>query len=252
MRDEPIANGAETIMGKKNVSDIERGAGFFQGFTASLMDVARERRMSFEAIYRLATPAGRATLERMVKVAYDDWLAEQQKSSVKIIDASGTPYRGGANGKNIIVVPDMAAVDLTALVIQELNLTPDELRWYEEWDYYLDMNRNPISGRGKSFKWDLWKPGCKISSDEVREYFKARGFYGHAGAFTQWCRVYGLQGHHASIPDYKNCMHVYRQGHSEFVPSSSINDDERELRGYGAFHSWPEYWSFVGFSELPA
>ncbi len=66
-------------MAKKNVSEIERGAGFFMGLATGLMDVVREREVPFEAIYRLVTPAGRKTVEKMVEVALGDWQEEQPR-----------------------------------------------------------------------------------------------------------------------------------------------------------------------------
>lgn len=81
-------------MAKKNVSEIERGVGYFMGLATGLMNIVRERETPFEAIYRLATPRGRATLEKMVDVAFADWSAEQPKSVLQ----TGSPYRGGPSG----------------------------------------------------------------------------------------------------------------------------------------------------------
>lgn len=66
-------------MAKKNVSEIESGVGYFMGLATGLMDVVRGKNIPFEAIYRLVTPSGRATLEHMVETAHADWLAEQPK-----------------------------------------------------------------------------------------------------------------------------------------------------------------------------
>ncbi len=56
-------------MAKKNLSEIERGAGFFEGFVTNLMAVVREQNVPFEALYRLVKPEGRETLKEMVYVA---------------------------------------------------------------------------------------------------------------------------------------------------------------------------------------
>ncbi|MFH1973577.1 MAG: hypothetical protein ABIK13_03165 [Patescibacteria group bacterium] len=64
-------------MAKKKVSDIERGAGFFQALITSIMDVAREGDVPFEAIHRLTTPAGRAALVDMVDIAHTDYLDDR-------------------------------------------------------------------------------------------------------------------------------------------------------------------------------
>jgi hypothetical protein len=108
---------------------------------------------------------------------------------------------------NIVVVPDLAAVELTALVKRELGLfvEPD----YERWDYYIDINSQPIPGRGLKFEALVWKPELKpdemISSEAVRKYFRDLGAFGHTGAFTQWRRTCGLEGSHASIPEDEAC-----------------------------------------------
>jgi len=86
-------NRMRQVMSKKDVSEIERGAGFFQGFVAAMMGVVREKGVPFVAIYRLATDNGRPTLVRIVDLAHADWLDEQPKPSVA--QSGGTPYRGG-------------------------------------------------------------------------------------------------------------------------------------------------------------
>ncbi len=51
------------------------------------MDVTRERGVAFEAIYRLAKPAGRATLGKIVAIAHEDWRAEQPVVSASVEDS---------------------------------------------------------------------------------------------------------------------------------------------------------------------
>ena len=63
-------------MAKRNVSEIETGAGFFMGFVNATMDVVREKAYPFAAIYRLATAGGRMTLGKIVDLAYEDWQAD--------------------------------------------------------------------------------------------------------------------------------------------------------------------------------
>ncbi|MEK7384088.1 MAG: hypothetical protein AAB262_12495 [Elusimicrobiota bacterium] len=85
-------------MAKKNVSEIERGVGYFMGLATGLMDAVRERHIPFEAVYRLVTPVGRKTVESMVELAYADWQAEQPKPVEQ--PESGHPYRGGPQNGN--------------------------------------------------------------------------------------------------------------------------------------------------------
>ncbi|MEK7665469.1 MAG: hypothetical protein AAB337_01160 [Patescibacteria group bacterium] len=70
-------------MAAKNVSLMESGAGLFQGFVTGIMDIVREANGPFEAIYRLAKPEGRKTLEKMVGVAIEDYQASVTPAKVE-------------------------------------------------------------------------------------------------------------------------------------------------------------------------
>ena len=85
-------------MAKRNVSEIETGAGFFMGFVSATMDVVREKAYPFAAIYRLATAGGRTTLVKIVELAHADWLAEQPQQS-EVGEPQGD--RGGPNGSTL-------------------------------------------------------------------------------------------------------------------------------------------------------
>jgi hypothetical protein len=85
-------------MAKRNVSEIETGAGFFMGFVSATMDVVRDKAYPFAAIYRLATAGGRTTLVKIVDLAYADWQAEQPKPVEQ--PEGGHPYRGGPQNGN--------------------------------------------------------------------------------------------------------------------------------------------------------
>jgi len=87
-------------MAKRNVSEIETGAGFFMGFVSATMDVVREKAYPFAAIYRLATAGGRTTLVKIVDLAYTDWQAEQPKPVEQQPQQGGHPYRGGPTNGN--------------------------------------------------------------------------------------------------------------------------------------------------------
>jgi hypothetical protein len=110
-----------------------------------------------------------------------------------------------------VVVPDLAAVDLTALVENELDLTylDSDYRW---WDYYRGNDGAAINGRGRKYEVLIWKPELKpdeiISSEAVRNHFKELRAFGHTGAFTQWRRVCGFNGYHASIPEDDGCFRL--------------------------------------------
>lgn len=85
-------------MAKKDVSSIEKGAGYFLGFITTLMNVARQKAVPFEAIYRLGTEGGYATVVKIVDVAYADWQAERPKLVEQ--PQGGHSYRGGPTNGN--------------------------------------------------------------------------------------------------------------------------------------------------------
>jgi hypothetical protein len=154
---------------------------------------------------------------------------------------------------NIVIVPDLAAVDLTALTKRDLKLTYTDGD-YERWNYYTDLKGQPIAGRGLTFEASIWKPELKpdetIGSDVVRAYFRDHGgFYGHTGAFTQWRRQNpSLQGHHASILEDNVCWR--RSRGRLYVPGSDFDGGDRRLNRYWIDGDWPVHWSFVAFREV--
>ena len=92
-------------MTKKDVSSIERGAGYFLGFITALMNVARHKEVPFKAIYRLGTDDGYSTVEKIVDIALADWQVEQSKSTETQQPQGDRPYRdattnGGALPKD--------------------------------------------------------------------------------------------------------------------------------------------------------
>jgi hypothetical protein len=79
-------------MSKRNVSEIESGAGYFMGLITTLMNVARQKGVPFGAIYRLGTEGGYATVVKIADVAYADWRAEQLKPVVRIKPTQQTKF----------------------------------------------------------------------------------------------------------------------------------------------------------------
>jgi len=61
-----------------------------------IMDIARRKGIPFEAVYRLAKPSNRSTLERMMTIAYEDWQTEQESSpslaSISLAQLKTEPY----------------------------------------------------------------------------------------------------------------------------------------------------------------
>lgn len=153
---------------------------------------------------------------------------------------------------HIILVPDLPAAGLTALLKRERKLTyldPDQ----EAWDFYTGLDGKPIPGRGKKFEARVWKPDLKpgqvISSDAVRDHFRQEGFTGNVGAFTQWLRQVDPAGYYASIPDDNGC---WRSADRDlYAPFSFFDDGYRKLRRHWIGGGWIGDWSFVGFREIP-
>jgi hypothetical protein len=98
---------------KRNVSEIETGAGFFVWFVNAMMDVVREKAIPFAAVYRLATAGGRKTLGSIIDLAYADWQAEQPKP-VEQQPQGGHPYRGGPTHDNSPFSAPVVYVQLTS------------------------------------------------------------------------------------------------------------------------------------------
>ena len=150
---------------------------------------------------------------------------------------------------NIVVVPDISAVELTAATKRDLKLTCLDGD-YANWDFYKSFDGQPIEGRGQRFEALVWKPEIGpddvIASEQIRAYFRERGFTGHTGAFTQWRRQNpGLMGYHASIPVDRGC---WRDSDGYLgVPYSDFGDGYRRLRQYWFDDDWDDDWSFVAF-----
>lgn len=139
-------------MAKRSISEIERGVGFIAGLIPALMDIARELEVPFEAVYRLVTAEGRATLVKMVQVAHQDWLASQ----------------------TVAVEPGPAILQYDLTV--DYGKTIEQMIKMDEYDGYVDPNittRNyPIVGRGVVQRKALLVHFGKNMSDE---------------AFNAWC-----------------------------------------------------------------
>ena len=145
----------------------------------------------------------------------------------------GTPPIG--NPQNVIDVPDLDAVDLTALTKLHCDLSFLD-RDYAGWDFYHGVDGKPISGRGKRFEFMTWDPGREVGSDVVHAYFEELGFYGHAGAFTAFVKQRKPVGSYASIPDDNACWR--------------FSDGRRELRHEWINLGWADRLVFVAFREL--
>ena len=231
-----------------NLQQLRDGFGLTRGLSDEFVQACERGEMPLEALKRLVTPQGRDTMDAIVQKIIADWRAELPQPSVAE-GIVGHPFRGTMMmpTRNIILVHDLPANELIALAKTRCNLTyidPD----YEKWDMFQGLDGKVISGRSKTFKSLVWKPGREVSSNEVREYFKAKGFAGHAAAFTAWVMENKPAGYHASIPDDNGCWRD--SGRLLYAPDSIFGDGSRRLDHDWVAHGWVDSWCFVGFREL--
>lgn len=222
---------------KKIISEIERGVGYLQGFLTNLMEIVREKNVPFEAIYRLATPDGRKTIEKMVDAAHSDWLAEQPKPRAQ----TGSPYRGGVPSGDAlerITVPNLSAAELVAQAQSKRNLTylnPDLAKW----GFVTDE-------AGKTYEVMVWAPGRNVSTDDVRKHFP-EGFHGNTAAFIAWVTAKNPEGYHASIPEDDR---LFLRGDNLCAPHFNRGDRSRDLRLFCVDVDWSDGCRFVAFREV--
>ncbi len=227
---------------------LKRGLGLIRGLQDAFMQTCERMDVPLEALERLVTPKGHDTWTAIGQVVIDHWHADQPKPQQSEA-VGGHPFRGTpiGNPQNVIEVPDIDAVDLTALTKSHCDLTYLDSD-YAKWDFYRGVDGKPISGRGKRFEFLTWEPKRDVKSDEVRAYFKERGFYGHTGAFTAFVKERKPAGYHASIPDDNGC---WRGSDGRLcVPSSYFVGVYRGLDQFWLDLGWGSDWVFVAFREL--
>lgn len=204
--------------------------------------------VSLEAIQRLATPEGEPTLETFSHLVQVDYEEPPQAPLVQIVERPSLEMRSSApDPANIILVPDLDAVAITALAKKQckLNYLDGD---YEKWDHLTGLDNKPISGRGKKFEVLTWQPGRNVSSDQVRKYFEDNGFSGHTAAFTAWVAQHSPEGYHASIPEDNACSRD--SGDDLCAPFSYFGDGGRKLDRRWVGGDWDDRWCFVAFREL--
>jgi hypothetical protein len=120
-----------------------------------------------------------------------------------------------------ITVPDLSAAELMIRAQRRsifLSLRPDIAAW----------NFMQQDERGKTYEVMTWAPCRGVSTDEVRAYFKRRGFGGNTAAFIAWMMAKQPLGFHASIPDED--MRLFRDTYGELlVPRFRQGDTSKVL-----------------------
>jgi hypothetical protein len=208
------------VTSKKKVSEVERGMGFLMGLVRALMGVASVKNVPFEALHRLATPSGHATLEKVVELTHAEWLGQ-----------SGLLER--------ITVPNVSAVQLIRLAQSKFRFTYLSPELGERW-FVTDE-------AGKTYEAMSWKPGRSVSSDEVRKHFPV-GFKGNTAAFVAMVTEKNLMGWHFSILEYDMCFPSDQGLHPFFV----CNGANLELNLHfdnGEWSSEIVFWAFRPINE---
>lgn len=147
----------------------------------------------------------------------------------------------------LITVPDLSSADLIALAKMRCDLTqvyPD----YRQWDMFEGADGRVIRGRDKTFRVSTWTPSRDVYSRDVREHFKANGFYGHAAAFIAWFinRMPRSPYAYATIPDDNGCYH---SSGGMYAPRLESPGPTRILGLHSYYSCWDAGWTFVGFKE---
>lgn len=235
-------------MAKKDVSSIEKGAGYFLGFITALMNVARQKFVPFEAIYRLGTEGGYATVVKIVDLAHTDWLAEQPKP-VEAQPQGGHPSYRDASTTNVNTLPkNHYRVRLTYAPMPSLA----ELR--------KEFGKNNVSDIFDGREWELHSscvgmdrtPGEKVfyvhevGRNWEREEQIAWGLKQRNPAAPNGYRPathdeeYEFSKAHPELVDYVGLGDSALDGDRRFVASVWQGDGQRVL---------DDYWLDYGFSS---
>lgn len=237
-------------MTNKNYGLLRQYFGLVRALSDEFLQACERKEMLIEALHWLVTPKGRETVEEAAQLIIDRWRAGLPKPAHHDAPSGGHPFRGTPIGdaRDVIEVPDIDAVDLTALTKSHCDLTYLDGD-YAKWDLHRGVDGTPISGRGKRFELLTWRPKRDVNSDQVRAYFKERGFSGHTGAFTAWVKERKPEGYHASIPDDNGCWRG--SGGCLYVPCSYFDGGNRRLDRSCPDSDWDSHWVFVAFRESP-
>ena len=219
-------------MTKRNVSEIETGAGFFMGFVNATMDVVREKAIPFAAVYRLATAGGRKTLGNMIDLAYADWQAEQPKPVEQ--PQGGHPYRGGPTNGN---EPFSAPIVYVQPEFEELErrfpayVNPD----YKGKHFDPIERCKAVSKENREVAFEYVHLDRDASTDEVLAEMDRRGLrpalyeelLGFAEKYPDEQRKYPIValGSEAGVSGHRRVASLWCDGHGRSLDLSWLGDD---------------------------
>ncbi len=214
----------------------------------TLLNACEQEQIPPQALTRLCNPEGRGTLEAITRLLDAD---QKEPAARPIPPSTGATLIPTAGRGDTIFVPDIDAAALVAFARCKMTY----IEWYDRWNFFIGLDKKPISGRGKTFETLIWRPNRNISSEEVRKYFAARGFDGHTAAFIAWAACHNPEGIYVTIPEENACRRDV-SGNLR-VPVFSSNDRQRVLSkdllngGYILGNpDWLPQYCFVGFREL--
>jgi hypothetical protein len=195
-----------------------------------------------EAVFQLLTSDGDAMADKIAQFIATEWRAQRSVSAEAPTDRPKAAVSEGAARLETIRVPDLSGPELIAEVKKALVLTylnPD----YAKCDFLRDE-------RGKKYEVMIWKPGREVvPGEEVRVYFKERGFHGNTAAFIAWVTKHVPNGYHATIPE-DDRLFCDADGYL-CAPSFVRAGGGREFRLYGDVRNlWGGRWAFVAFREI--
>lgn len=151
--------------------------------------------------------------------------------------------QGAAAPIETIAVPDLPAGALVALAEEKLKLAVLDSD-YLKWDFVRGE-------RGKTHEVATWKPGRRVSSEEVREHFRTVGgdrpFVGNAAAFLAWVTDNCPEGWHVTVPENPDCFRI--AGGCLLAPGFFRGGSGRGLILGGVASGWGADFVFVAFRE---
>ena len=224
----------------REIKALKKDLELVHDFEGEFIRMCERRDVPMAAIQRLTTSKAGKTWEAIGERIMDDWFAEQPRP--------------------IITVPDLDAVELTALTKAEAKLTRVDEE-YAAWDFWKGcLDDALICGRGKRFEVLTWQPpvDSTIGTEVARSYFKKYGFSGNAGVFTALVGQFKPQaGFFTSVPEDNGCWRSSKQ--SLYIPvyyaaagcRGLCRDRLKIGDSQGRPTGWDRRWTLVGFREVP-
>jgi len=196
------------------------------------MDEARERGVSFEAVYRLATPAGRTTLGKIVSVAHADWLAEQS--------VSPTP--------TMITIPANATAEDLIAEAEATFVEAGIPFTFFNWNVLQIIRHDLELVRGKTLQVLTHVFGQSWTMREGRDLQKAQGFDGNAAAFLVWVVQAQKMGGFVSIANTDDRL-IPCGGYLD-APFFLWSGSYRQCHLFDHRHEWSGFIVLVAFRAI--